>query len=121
MKEIYYRKLVRDKIPLRIKESGGKYKIKVLSPADFKKELLKKVTEEAGGLSNATTKIEISAEMGDLLDVLQEVRKSFKISSRELEKSRAEEMKRKGGFKKRIYLYWAEDTGYRSNEKRGKK
>jgi predicted house-cleaning noncanonical NTP pyrophosphatase (MazG superfamily) len=121
MKKIYYRKLVRDKIPRRIKESGGLYKTKMLSTFDFKKELIKKVEEEASGLVNAGTKKEIIAEMGDLFDVLQEIRKFFGISSKELKESRTEEMKRKGGFKKRIYLYWAEDTGYRSNEKKGKK
>ncbi len=121
MKKIYYRKLVRDRIPQRIKESGGQCKIKILSNLEFKKELLKKAEEEANGLSNAATKKEIIAEMGDLLDVLQEVKKSFKISPRELEKSRKEEIKRKGVFQKNIYLIWAEDTGYRSNEKKGKK
>lgn len=121
MKKIYYRKLVRDRIPKRIEESGGDYEVKNLSGSDFKKEILKKVEEEATGLSKAIVKKEIVAEMGDLLDVLQEVKKSFKVTSSELKASRAKEMKRKGGFKKRRYLVWAEDTGYRSNEKKGKK
>jgi len=121
MKKIYYRKLVRDRIPKRIKESNGDYEVKILSEPDFRKEILKKVEEEASGLSKATAKEEIIAEMGDLLDVLEEVRKSFRVTSNELKKSRAREMERKGGFKKRIYLVWAEDTGYKSNEKKGKK
>jgi predicted house-cleaning noncanonical NTP pyrophosphatase (MazG superfamily) len=120
MKKIYYRKLVRDKIPKRISQSGGKYAVKTLSVPSFKKELLKKVEEEAGGLANAKVKSEIVAETGDLLDVLGEVKKAFRITSDELTKSRTKEMKRKGGFGKRLYLLWAEDTGYRSNEKKGK-
>ena len=121
MKRIYYRKLVRDKIPERISQSGGKYAVKTLSISSFKKELLKKVEEEAGGLAKAKVKSEIVAETGDLLDVLGEVKKAFGITSTELAKARTKEMKRKGAFKKRIYLVWAEDTGYRSNEKRGRK
>ena len=121
MKKIYYRKLVRDKIPKRIEQSGGKYAVQTLSVSSFKKEILKKVEEEAGGLANAKVKSEIVAETGDLLDVLGQVKKAFGITSKELSSSRKKEMKRKGGFGKRIYLLWAEDTGYRSNEKKGKK
>src|SRR3990167_6671459 len=73
MKKIYYRKLVRDKIPKRISQSGGKYAVKTLSVPSFKKELLKKVEEEASGLANAKVKSEIVAETGDLLDVLGKV------------------------------------------------
>ena len=121
MKKIYYRKLVRDKIPKRIEESGGKYQIKTLSASGYKKEILKKVEEEASGLAKAKVKSEIVAETGDLLDVLGEVKKAFGITPAELTKSRTEEMKRKGAFRKRLYLLWAEDTGYKANEKKGKK
>lgn len=121
MKKIYYKKLVRDKIPRRIEESAGKYKTEILSDEKYKKELLNKAEEEAGGLSRATIKEEMVAEMGDLLDVLREIKKAFKITSGEVKESRVKEMKRKGGFKKKVYLVWAEDTGYRSNEKKGKK
>ena len=120
MKRIYYRKLLRDKIPKRISQSGGKYVVKTLSVFSFKKELLKKVEEEASGLANAKVKSEIVAESGDLLDVLGEVRKAFGITPAQLKNSRKKEMERKGGFSKRTYLLWAEDTGYRSNEKKGK-
>lgn len=121
MKKIYYRKLVRDKIPKRIQESGGKYEAKPFSVTKFKEAILKKVEEEAGELANAKKRGEIISEMGDLLDVLREVKKTFRIKPAELRASRQSEMKRKGGFKKRIYLVWAEDTGYRSNMRRGKK
>lgn len=121
MRRIYYKKLVRDRIPKRIDEHGGKYELRKLSDSDFKKELLRKVEEEAGGLSNARVKSEIISEMGDLLDVLKEIKKVFKISSKELSESRSKEFKRKGGFAKKLYLIWSEDTGYKSNERKSKK
>ena len=121
MKKIYYRKLVRDKIPKRIEESGGKYHIKTLSAPSFKKEILKKVEEEASGLVKAKGKNEIVSETGDLLDVLDEVKRAFGITPAQLRRSRKREMERKGAFGKRIYLLWAEDTGYKTNEKEGKK
>lgn len=120
IKKIYYQKLVRDKIPQRIEESGARFEIKTLSEIDFKKELLKKVSEEAGGLSNGTNRKEIVSEMGDLLDVLEEVKTHFKIKPEDLKESRKKEFQRKAGFKKKIFLVWAEDTGYKTNEKRGK-
>ena len=121
MKKIYYRKLVRDRIPERIKESGGKSEVRKLTPAAFKRAILAKAEEEAGGLAKAKSKKEIVSEMGDLLDVLKEIKRVYQITARDLKASREKEMKRKGGFAKRIFLIWAEDTGYRSNEKRGKK
>ncbi len=120
IKKIYYRKLVRDKIPQRIKESGGRFEIKALSQIDYKKYLLEKVSEEASGISLAKSRKEVASEMGDLLDVLEEVKTHFKIKPEDLKESRQKEFQRKGGFKKKIFLIWAEDTGYKTNEKRGK-
>jgi len=121
MRKIYYKKLVRDRIPKRIEEHGGRYKIDTLTDANFKKELLRKVEEEAGGLSHAKVRGEIIGEMGDLLDVLKELKKVFKITPRELRESRASEFKRKGGFVKKLFLVWSADTGYKSNERTSKK
>jgi predicted house-cleaning noncanonical NTP pyrophosphatase (MazG superfamily) len=120
MKKIYYKKLIRDKIPERIKDSGGTYLCNVLSQKELKNELLKKVEEEAGGVGNANNKKEIVSEMGDVLDVIDEIKKIYKISSKEISDSRKTEYKRKGGFNKRQFLVWAEDTGYKSNERKGK-
>jgi predicted house-cleaning noncanonical NTP pyrophosphatase (MazG superfamily) len=120
MKKIYYKKLIRDEIPKRIEESGGKYLCKKLNQKDFKKELLKKVSEESNGITFAKKKKEIISEIGDVLDVIDEIKKVFKISSEEIKGSRKNEFRRKGGFKKKQYLVWAEDTGYKSNERKGK-
>lgn len=120
MKKIYYRKLIRDKIPQRIRETGGECEIVNLSDLAFKKELLRKVGEEAIGVSKAKDKKEIVSEMGDLLDVIKELKKVFNIDTEELSNSRKKEFKRKGGFNKKIFLVWSEDTGYRTNEKKGK-
>jgi len=121
MEKIYYNKLIRDKIPEIIKRSGGDFKIKKLKAKDFEKELIKKVGEEADGLISAKTKEKFILELTDVLDVIQEIKRFKRISNRQIENAQKESNKRKGGFKKRLFLFWSSDTGYKTNERRYKK
>ena len=118
MKKIYYRKLVRDKIPEVIKKSGGDFETYKLAKKEFEKELLKKVGEESDGLLTAKTKEELISEMADIVEVIEEIKRFKKITSQQVENARKANFRRKGGFKKRLFLVWASDTGYRSNERR---
>jgi len=121
MKKIYYNKLIRDRIPLKIKKSGGKARYRVLGKKQFEKELYKKVGEEASGLFSVKSKKELTSELADVIEVIEEIKKFKKISHKKLVEAKKENMKRKGGFGKRLYLVWAEDTGYRTNERKYKK
>jgi predicted house-cleaning noncanonical NTP pyrophosphatase (MazG superfamily) len=121
MKKIYYNKLIRDKIPERICETEGDFKIRKLSARDFEKELLKKVGEEAGGLLNSRTKEELASELADILAVIHEIQNVKRISNKDIEKALKENFVRKGGFKKKLFLVWSSDTGYKTNERRYKK
>lgn len=118
MKKIYYHKLIRDRIPLVMKKNGAAFKLKVLQQSAFKKELLKKVGEEASSLPHLKKKLDIVDELADTLDVIREIQRVFKISDSEIRSAQKSAMKRKGGFKKRLYLYWSQDTGYKTNERR---
>jgi predicted house-cleaning noncanonical NTP pyrophosphatase (MazG superfamily) len=118
MKKIYYNKLIRDKIPDRIKKKGGDFEIRKLSAAEFEKELLKKVGEEAGGLLNAKTKKELTSEIADILAVIREIQKVKRIPDKYIEKALQENFTRKGGFEKKLFLVWSSDTGYKTNERR---
>lgn len=118
MKKIYYNKLIRDKIPEIIREKGSDCKTKTLSSVDFYKELVKKVSEEASGILGAKNKKELISEIADVLDVINEIKKVKKITSKQILRTQEENNKRKGGFKKHIYLFWSSDDGYKTNEKR---
>ncbi len=121
MKKIYYHKLIRDKIPEIIKKSGGDFEIEKLKTKDFNKELIKKVGEEASGLLTAKTKEELTSEIADVLDVIEEIKKFKNITSQQIRKAQQKALRIKGGFKKRLFLVWSSDTGYRSNERKNRK
>lgn len=97
---------------------GAAYEIRKLGKKEFEKELLKKVEEEASGLLTAKNKKELIEELADVLDTAEEIRKHWKIKPSCLREKQKDNAHKKGGFKKRIYLAWSEDTGYRTNEKK---
>ena len=99
---------------------GAAYEIRELGRKEFEKELLKKVEEEASGLTKTRNKQELVEELADVLDVVEEIKKVKKIKPEEIIKAKKDNAKSKGGFKKRIYLVWSEDTGYKTNEKRNR-
>ncbi len=118
MKKIYYRKLIRDKIPATILKNGGSLEYKILDEKAFECELIKKVEEEASALPKVKTRRELIAELADVVAVIEEIKKVKKIKAKELRQALRQNEKHKGGFKKKYFLVWSEDTGYRTNERR---
>lgn len=118
MKKIFYNKVIRDKIPSRITAAGADYDAQTLSKKQFEKELIKKVEEEASGMQQAKSKKELVSEIADVIDVIEEIRSIKKITKRDIEIARIANFKRKGGFKRRLWLRWSSDNGYKTNEKR---
>lgn len=120
-KKIFYRKLVRDTIPEIIAKSGAEYSVRTLRAREFDVELLKKLSEEADEVKSAKTRKEIISELGDVLDVIDEIRRRKKISDTEIATARKASLDRKGGFTKRLFLEWSADTGYvkKNNHRKG--
>jgi predicted house-cleaning noncanonical NTP pyrophosphatase (MazG superfamily) len=118
MKKIYYRKLIRDRIPDVMRAKGKSFSVRALDRATFERELLKKVEEEASALSNVKTRAELIDELVDVMDVVDEVRRVKKISTQAIKKKQREHRATKGGFKKKYFLVWSQDDGYKTNEKR---
>ena len=118
IKKIYYNKLVRDKIPQVIEKSGGTAKFKKLTSKQFENELLKKVGEESSALPGVKSKKELVSELADIFAVTDEIKKLKKVTDKEIKTAMDANMNRKGGFKKKLFLVWSEDSGYKTNEKR---
>lgn len=121
MKKIYYNKLVRDKIPQILESKEVPAKFEKLPAKDFLKALLNKVGEEASALPQIKSKQELVSEIADILEVIEEIKRVKKIKDSEIKIELKKNMDRKGGFKKKLFLVWSGDSGYKSNERRNKK
>lgn len=118
MSRVYYNKLIRDKIPEKIRGTGSDCETRELGDEEFETELLKKVEEEASGVVAATTKEEITEELADVLDVIEEIKELKGITAEAIEKAQKANRDTKGGFMKRLFLIWSSDDGYKTNEKK---
>jgi len=99
-----YNKLIRDKIPEIIEDAGEKPKIKTLNQKDFVKELKKKVVEEAHELQKAKNKKDVLNELVDIQELIDALRKVHKVSLNKLINTQQEKNKKRGSFRKRLYL-----------------
>lgn len=99
-----HNKLVRDKIPEIIKESGKKCKTKVLSEKDYVFELERKLSEEVHEY-----KLDKNPdELCDVLEVVYALAAARGMSVEELEAKRVAKKEGRGGFDGRVYLIEAE-------------
>ena len=104
-----YYKLVRDKIPEIIKADNEEPKVRILEAEEFKKELLKKLVEEAEeALGAGSDKKELQKEIGDILEVINYLIKVFDLNEKEIEKIRQKRRSSRGGFDKRLFLEYTE-------------
>jgi len=120
MKRVFYRKLIRDLIPDKMMRKGDDFDCYRLDQRSFEKELLKKLVEESAGAVAAKNRRDLLEELADVMAVIEAIKKLKNISAAELKRAIAENNKRKGGFSRRIYLVWSDDSGYRSNEPLGR-
>jgi len=128
-KKIKYRKLVRDKIPNKIvkDEDVLRYSLKPIDmfelPSVFADKVIEEADEVAKALINYTNeahsftavwekeeelKSKLTEEIGDLLDVVDAIRKKYEIKKEDVKAARKEKNKKNGGFTKEYFLDWVE-------------
>ncbi len=104
-----HNKLVRDLIPEIIERNGDNAVVHVLDEKKFKKELLKKLIEESKEVLEAeTNEEELKKEVGDVLEVLDYIIKSFQFNKTEIEKIKTDRKEKRGGFERQIFLEYTE-------------
>ena len=95
-----YNKLVRDRIPEIIEESGKKCSIRILNEDEYLTALEQKLNEE---VAEYQTDKNIE-EMADILEVLQAICFAKGYSLEELEAERAKKAEERGGFREKKFL-----------------
>ncbi len=100
MGSIPYRKLVRDRIPEIIADSGKTCSVSVLSEEEYLVMLDAKLNEELAEYQESKS----MEELADLLEVLRAVAAARGSSFEEVEQIRQDKAARRGGFEKRLLL-----------------
>ena len=95
-----YSKLVRDRIPEIIEDSGNTCVTEILSDEDYLKMLDAKLEEELAEY-HADQNIE---ELADLMEVIRACAVARGYTPEQLEQVRAEKAAQRGGFEKKILL-----------------
>jgi len=99
-----YNKVIRDKIPEIITESGKKYDLKQLDDASFLTELEKKLIEEV----NEYVQSKDVEELADLLEVIYRISELRGVNSDELDEIRKDKAEKRGRFTNNLFLIDAE-------------
>ena len=116
MQKIYYNKLCRDNVPEMIAAKGFECEVREVEHDEYKREIIRKVFEEASGVSNHSGRESLLKELADLVITLDAVSKEFKISDEELDEAVEKSLTEKGGYEDRLYLAWSSDTDYSSHD-----
>ena len=99
-----YNKVIRDKIPEIIADSGKKCNTKQLDDKSFLTELEKKLTEEVNEYSESKD----VEELADLLEVIYRISELRGVNSDELDEIRKDKVKKRGKFSSNLFLIEAE-------------
>lgn len=95
-----YNKLVRDRIPEIIKESGKEYEIEIVNGIEKQELLEKKLLEEV----NEYMEDKNLEELADVMEVLFGLANELGFTEEDLLNKRNEKLLGRGGFKKGIVL-----------------
>ena len=116
MEKIYYNKLCRDKVPEIIIGKGFECDVREVDHDEYKREIVRKVYEEASGVSNHSGRSSLLKELADLLITIDAVKKEYSITDAELDEAIETSVEDKGGYEDRLYLSWSSDTEYSSHD-----
>ncbi|GIN72368.1 hypothetical protein J14TS2_28430 [Bacillus sp. J14TS2] len=104
-----YNKLVRNRIPEIIQNSGKRLKTEILTDERYIEELRKKLNEEVHEYQEAATDQDALEELADVLELLHTLAHQHGASIDDVEEIRKEKADNRGSFIEKIYLLEVED------------
>lgn len=104
-----HNKLVRDRIPKIIENTGKKFSTRILDDQEYIKELKKKSFEELDEYVNADNDKDAIEELADLLEIIHALAECHGGSIENVEEVRRQKAVKRGGFKEKIFLIEVED------------
>lgn len=102
--EKIFNKLVRDNIPSIIESNNEIAVTKILNDEEYKKELLRKLSEECNEVINSKDNEEVLEELADLLEVMQALIKLENKSLEDVIDIALKKKNKRGGFENKIFL-----------------
>lgn len=102
--ERVYNKLVRDEIPLIIRNNGEKPITRILDDVEYKLELEKKLLEEYNEVLVASNSEERIEELADMLEVMRSLAKLENKDLDDIIKVADSKKEKRGGFSNKIFL-----------------
>lgn len=101
--EKVFNKLVRDNIPSIIDNNGEVAVTRILDDEEYKKELYKKLLEEANEVINSSEE-ETLEELADVLEILSSIASLNNKSLEDIIEIAKVKREKRGGFEKRLFL-----------------
>ena len=108
MKRYQFDKLIRSKIPSRMKDEGVVVNRNSLSEPDYLAELKKKIIEEAHEVHDASSKEDLTTELADVMEVIHAIAQANQISLDEIEAAQAKKREINGHFLPENYINYIE-------------
>jgi len=102
---IIYNKLVRDRVPEIISQSGKQFAVKEMTQSEFHQALRDKLCEEAEELRVAEAE-DLIAELADIYEVIDTLLKVYGIAEADIRACQLKKRSERGGFEQRINLLW---------------
>ncbi|MEH7130997.1 nucleoside triphosphate pyrophosphohydrolase [Neobacillus drentensis] len=104
-----HNKLVRDRIPEIIGNTGKRFSTKILDNHEYIIELRNKIREELDEYLYAKNDADAIEELADLLEIIYALAECHGVSFSELEEVRQRKAEKRGGFMEKIFLIDVED------------
>lgn len=103
-----FEKLVRDKIPDIMRKKNVNIFDYIMDQEEYMSELKRKLLEEVEEVMDANSKVDLTEELADVLEVVHSLASAMDITLDQIEEARILKKEKNGGFANKIYSKYVE-------------